>query len=113
MKSNSSNLRASIAEYLKHRSGVSLVEMCRDIDGFAGDKTWIISHANLVVWTGISDPAVEAMMSMIVSEEITPTVSNFLVYAYDGGYLDFPIATRLKSYKTKRWIPLVFAGAAA
>lgn len=106
------DLKQSIAAYLRHRSGVSLIEMCRDIDGFAGEKTWVIPGANLTVWSGMSDQAIAAMMSMIVDEEVAPTVSNLLVYAFDGGYLDLPVAKSLKSYKTKRWIPLVFAGGA-
>ena len=115
MKSNCAvnNIRSAIAAYLRHRSGISLIEMCRDIVGFAGDKTWIIADANLVVWPGMSDEAVEAMMAMIVTEEITPTVTTPFVYLYDGGMVDMPVAKSLKQYKTKRWIPLVFAGGAA
>ncbi len=116
MKTNctsENNIRSSIAAYLRNRSGISLIEMCRDVDGFAGDKTWAIVDANLVVWPGMSVEAVEAMMAMILAEEIIPTVTTPFVYLYDGGMLDMPVAKRLKYYKTKRWIPLVFAGGAA
>lgn len=106
-------LKTSIAEYLRHRSGVSIIELSRDIDGFAGDKAWGNNEKNIVFWDGMSEQAIPAMSSLIAECKIIPTITNPLVYAYDGGMLNLPLAKRLISSKNTRWLPLVFAGSAA
>ena len=77
-------LAAAISNYLRRRSGVSLVEMSRDIEGFAGEIIWGSNETNVIVWDRMSENAIAAMTKLIADETIIATPSNLLVYAYDG-----------------------------
>jgi hypothetical protein len=104
-------METRIYDYLRRKSGVSLAEMTRDVMGFRGDDVWETAGTNVVIWSGMSRAAITAMLELIRSEKIVPTVSNLLVYAFDGSVLDMPIArgTR-KKYTKPHWLPTVFAG---
>ena len=115
MASSESNsvdtLAAAISSYLHRRSGISLVELARDVEGFAGDVVWGSDETNIVIWDRVSQDAIAAMTKLIADETIIATPSNLLVYAYDGCVLDLPLATNIrKKYARPRWLPLVFAG---
>ncbi len=109
---NVDKLAARISAYLSRRSGISLVELSRDIEGFAGEVVWGSNETNVIVWDRMSQDAIAAITGLIAEEKIVATPSNVLVYAFDGGVLDMPIATDVRrSYAKPRWLPLVFAGA--
>lgn len=115
MASSESNsvdtLAAAISSYLHRRSGISLVELARDVERFAGDVVWGSDETNIVIWDRVSQDAIAAMTKLIADEKIIATPSNLLVYAYDGCVLDLPLATNIrKKYARPRWLPLVFAG---
>lgn len=100
-----------IAKYLERRSGVTCVEMARDIPGFAGDGTWGHGEQNILLWADMSPAAIAAMGRLVAEERIVPTPTSWLVYNFDGGMLDMPIATDIKKrYAKPHWFPLVFAG---
>lgn len=104
-------LASRISKYLGRRSGVSLCEMARDIPGFAGDSTWGKEDQNIVLWADMSASAIAAMNRLLKAEEIVPTPTSWLVYNFDGGVLNMPIATsHKKRYSKPHWFPLVFAG---
>lgn len=104
-------LEARIATYLRRRSGVTLFEMARDIPGFAGSATWGKGDQNIILWADMSEAAIAALGRLLASEEIVPTPTNWLVYSFDGGVLDMPIADDIETTYTKpHWLPLVFAG---
>lgn len=107
-------LKATISAYLDRRSGVSFVELSRDIDGFHGDLAWGSNETNVVFWTAMSKEAIDAMMQLIREGKIKPTAteSTLMVYAFDGGVIDMPIATSVRrKYAKPRWLPTVFSGA--
>ena len=106
------NMHARIKGYLHGRSGISLFEMCRDIPGFAGAVDWFIRDTNVLIWSGMSEEACKAMMGLIVDGSITPTITDPLVYAIDGGVIDLPFGDELTVYETPHWVPHVFAGEA-
>lgn len=107
----SSVLEMRIAKYLERRSGVSLAELARDIPGFAGDAMWGKEDQNIVLWAAMSPAAIAAMRNLIDAERIVPTQTTWLVYSFDGGVLDMPIATNIATkHKVPSWLPIVFAG---
>lgn len=104
-------LASRISIYLRRRSGVSLCELARDIPGFTGEATWGKEDLNIILWADMSAAAIAAMNRLLKSEEIVPTPSSWLVYSFDGGVLDMPIAASYKKrYGKPHWFPLVFAG---
>ncbi|WP_157997372.1 hypothetical protein [Rhizobium favelukesii] len=51
------------------------------------------------------------MTQLVAANKIVATPTNALVYAFDGGMLDMPIAKSIKrKYAKAHWFPLVFAG---
>jgi len=103
-------MAARITKYLRRRSGVSLVEMARDIPGFTGDVTWGSSETNIVLWADMSKSAIAAMKTLLDAGRIVPTPTNWLVYNFDGGMLDMPIAEDIEArYSEPHWLPVVFA----
>lgn len=101
-----------IKHYLRRRSGVSLVELARDIPGFAGDEMWVHHENKVAVWANMSKEAISAMTRLVASNDIEATPSSSMVYAFDGGVLDLPVAKSLtKKYAKPHWFPMVFAGA--
>ncbi|CAN7202653.1 hypothetical protein LJR030_000526 [Rhizobium sp. LjRoot30] len=103
-------LESRIAAYLRMRSGVTVIELMRDIPGFTGDKTWVFADQNIVIWPYVSEAAILAMTSLIASDKVKPTPTSWLVYNFDGQILDMPTATRIKRYNEPHWLPIVFAG---
>lgn len=104
------SMAARISRYLTGRSGISLVEMARDIPGFNGNSTWGSEENNVILWADMSASAIAAMKQLLSTGQIIPTPTNTLVYAYDGGAMDMPIATSVnRRYARPHWLPVVFA----
>ncbi len=104
-------LETRISKYLERRSGVTMVELARDIPGFAGDEMWGREDQNVVLWADMSPAAIAAMMNLIEAGRIVPTATNWLVYSFDGGVLDMPLADSIsRKYSKPHWLPVVFAG---
>ncbi|MGJ7042109.1 hypothetical protein J2Y63_005390 [Shinella sp. BE166] len=104
-------LEGRIATYMRRRSGVTLFEMARDIPGFSGNATWGKEDQNIILWADMSEAAIAAMGRLLDSEDIVPRPTNWLVYNFDGGVLDMPIAESItRRYAKPHWLPLVFAG---
>ncbi len=104
-------LETRIGKYLERRSGVTLVELSRDIPGFTGDATWGREDQNVVLWGDMSQAAIAAMKNLLEAGRIVPTATNWLVYSFDGGVLDMPVADSIsRKYSKPRLLPVVFAG---
>lgn len=71
---------------------------------------WGRGDLNIVLWADMSKPAIRAMGKLIAEDRVTPTPTNWLVYNFDGGVLDMPIAeTITQRYDVPHWLPVVFA----
>ena len=103
-------MEARIAQYLRTRSGVTLVELARDIPGFFGDLVWGYDDKNIVIWQGMSRQAIATMQTLLAAGEITTSSTSWLVYNFEGQILCLPIAKRPARYKTPHWLPVVFSG---
>lgn len=76
---------------------------------FEGDQTLLpVKHENLIIWGGWNEEAVNIIHDILANEPICMENTAFLTYFIDGGFYDMPVAKKLKSYKTLRWIPMVF-----
>lgn len=105
------NLKARISAYLARRSGVSIVELARDVTGVAGNMAWGSATINVIIWPSMSAGAIEAMTALIGDGTINPVPSDLLVYAFDGSAPDLPVAHHLDMvYREPHWFPVVFSG---
>lgn len=101
-------LAQQIIEYIRQNSDATFGGlMHRFPNHFEGDRTWEILP-NVVLWTGMTEEFVKAMMEVKPKLEVAGT--SLLVYMIDGGLLKLPIAKRptKKGYKTEHWLPVIF-----
>jgi hypothetical protein len=92
------------------KRGTSFVELMRDVPSLKGNFTWHAgSNPNLVLWVGMSEAAIEAMMELLREKKIDIVSTNLLVYLADGGMLQMPLVKSIKTkYKKPHWLPVVF-----
>ena len=89
--------------------GVSFVELCRDIDGFAGPRDCTL-HPPVILWQGVSDAAISALDELQQTRQIVLVACSVLVYQLDGKTLHLPVAKR-RDYVYKRpcWYPVALS----
>lgn len=99
-------MKDKIYDLIKTRRHVSFAELSQ-IDGFKGDLSFGFSE-NLLLWTGMSEEAVEAMSDLMKTKKITPDSNGTTLMCYfaDGAALSLPVAKSLKrEYKKPHWVP--------
>ncbi len=64
---------------------------------------------NLVYWQGLAEPVVDALNLLIRERRIEIKSTDLLIYLFDGGALQLPIAKRppRAGYVRPRWRPVV------
>ena len=104
-------LTNKILRLIEERKNVSFAELARMVDGFSGDKEVSLNgegYSNIILWSGISDEAIDALMSLTANGKIHPVPAHILVYLADGAVLKLPIARTRRHYKKPHWIPTVY-----
>lgn len=102
-------LRDQMLELIEWRRSVSFVELSR-LDGTAGEEDILLGDPskNLVLWTGLSKEAADALVALLSERLIEPRPANTFVYLIDGGVLKLPLARHTRGYKRPHWLPVVF-----
>jgi hypothetical protein len=101
-------LLSSIRETLK-RNHVTFAELSR-LEGFWGPLDLLINHekaSNVVIWSGMSQEAVDALWVIQQEGEYEMVPTTALTYLIDGVTLNLPIAKSARHYKKPRWAPTV------
>lgn len=107
-RTQQAEMRTALFEYIQDRGGVTYIELCRDVTGFAGDDTAEGAN-NVIFWQGVNLDAYNALKGLMADGLIEPVGTSPLTYAADGALLALPIAKRLnKAYARPHWFPLVF-----
>jgi hypothetical protein len=96
-----------IREFLK-RDSVSFAELGREIEGFRGDHEMVFADRNIVIWSGVSEAALDALTQIRAEGEYELAPCAVLVYLVDGAFLKYPLAKRAITYKTPHWLPCVW-----
>jgi len=107
------SLKDRICNYILEREHVSFIELEREFPEIRGDANkgrqnlaW--EHDNLILWTGLSDEAIDVMRALIGEGRIHMWVAGKFTYLLDGGGLDLPKATRFQAYEKPYWLPVTF-----
>lgn len=113
-------MEGKIYEFIKEKGpGVSWVELQNNIEGFKteekeGGYSYFMADRNVVLWEGLSKKAYDAMEYLRKNELILISTSHLLVYLFDGGMLNMPIATddlwdeKEGKYTKEVWVPVEF-----
>lgn len=103
-------LMEDILWYVQHYDWVSLVELAhRYGDLGKGDHSLTIEPSlNIILWTGMSEKLVTAIIQLVHNREIHIHPGSFLAYMIDGGGLRLPLAKRAPKggYKEPHWLPV-------
>ncbi|NEV62423.1 hypothetical protein [Thiorhodococcus minor] len=103
-------MEQAILDLIKHLGGgVSFIELCQRIDGFAGDHACTL-NGQVVLWQGLSDAGIAALIQLQASSQIALVACSPLVYFIDGQMLRLPIAKRRHhAYKRPHWYPVTLS----
>lgn len=107
---NIEKIKLDLVKLIKHKTGVSFVEIENYFDeiGFKyqGDISICKKNENITLWSGWNTRATELLYDLLNSELITMSPTTKLIYFIDGAVLTLPI------YKTDRpynqWLPVEF-----
>lgn len=107
---NIEKIKLDLVKLIKHKTGVSFVEIENYFDeiGFKyqGDISICRKNENIILWSGWNTRAAELLYDLLNSELITMRPTTKLIYLIDGKVLTLPI------YKTDRpynqWLPVEF-----
>ena len=107
MSADEEGMAAAILKFVQENPGASFVNLCRSIDGFAGDYEFGPGGcANLLYWSGVSKDGALALTGLIGDKKLHYKPTSVMIYLIDGANPDLPIAKRLTSYKTPHWLPV-------
>lgn len=99
-------LKQRILDYVRATDHVSFAELGNHFEGFTGGDHALCKAHNIILWAGMTEEAVQAMMSLLTEKLITPHPSSQLVYLIDGRSLTLPIVKRVRKYKNPHWLPV-------
>lgn len=103
-------MRQAILDLIERLDGgVSFIELCQRIEGFAGQHACTL-NGQLVLWEGLSDAGIEALGRLQTSGLIAIVACSPLVYLIDGQMLRLPIAKRRNhTYQRPHWYPVTLS----
>ena len=108
MTSNSEGLKQKIASFINRGGSVSFVELEQHIPAFRGDYCYGHQANNILFWPECSLESINAIRELINEGCISMSLTTPLVYMHDGRMTSLPVAKRIMTYKTPRWLPVVF-----
>jgi hypothetical protein len=105
-------LKEDIWDYVQRTDYVSFAELDRrfgetyEMDGDYGIELGALPNA--WVWSGMSEEYAQAIIELRNEGRIQYESASELVYFFDGGMLQMPIARRLRKdgYMQPRWLPV-------
>ena len=104
-------LAEEIEDYVRRMRNVTLVEFERWLGPqYSGTSRLVDSRdPNLVYWKGLAEPVIDALNLLIHERRIEIKSTDLLIYIFDGGALQLPIAKRppRAGYKYPHWLPVV------
>lgn len=107
---NLEKIKLDLVKLIKHKTGVSFVEIENYFDeiGFKyqGDISICRKNENLIFWSGWNTRATELLYDLLNSELITMQPTNELIYYIDGKILTLPIYKGNRLYN--QWLPVEF-----
>lgn len=107
---NLKKIKLDLVKLIKHKTGVSFVEIENYFDeiGFKyqGDISICRKNENLIFWSGWNTRATDLLYDLLNSKLITMRPTNELIYYIDGKVLTLPIYKTDRSYN--QWLPVEF-----
>ena len=110
LKMNLDKIKLDLVKLIKHKKGVSFVEIEIYFDemgfDYRGDIAMCRGHENIVFWNGWNEQACNLIYELLNSKLITIDPTDVLIYFIDGKILTLPVYKGNKSYV--QWLPVEF-----
>ena len=107
---NLDKIKLDLVKLIKHKKGVSFVEIENYFDEiefkYQGDISICRKNENIILWSGWNTRATGLLYDLLNSELITMSPTNELIYYIDGGVLTLPVYKSKRSYA--QWLPVEF-----
>ena len=110
-KSDDITLAEKLYALIVHYKTVSFAEITKAApDDFLNGQLafYQVDTPNTFLWSGMTQEACDAVRFLLDNNLVKLEPCNVLVYLYDGGVLNLPIAKRVYKYKSPHWFPVVF-----
>ena len=106
-------MKAAILALIQSRQDVSFAELARDVPGFASSDPAEsfelgIDRPGVILWSGLSRHAFNAMRALQTEGKIQARASGVLPYLIDGITLSLKVAKPGRSYRRCRWLPVTW-----
>ena len=103
-------IKESILDLVRSKQAVTFAEIVRLPDTRGPYCLELGNFPNVVLWTGLSQEVIDALIELQREELIHKDLCNVLAYAIDGYILQMPLVKRppAKGYSEPHWLPVVF-----
>ena len=110
LKMNLDKIKLDLVKLIKHKKGVSFVEIEIYFDevgfNYNGDIAMCKGNENIVFWNGWNEQACNLIHELLASKVITLQPTDVLIYYIDGKVLTLPVYKSKRSYT--QWLPVEF-----
>lgn len=103
--SMSEQIQAAIVAMLAQSEYLTFIELAA-IDGFRGELEMLNPELNVVVWAGMSQEAIEAVVTLLAAEVIVFESVDREVYGDAADAPVYPVAQKRRHYANTRWLPV-------
>ena len=102
-----SDLADRVFAFVKERDHVSFAELTKEFpEEFSGTNEVFAVHPGIVVWTGLTRDAYDAVNALVDAGRVAMWPTSFMVYLSDGLSLNLPLAKGRKNYARPHWLPV-------
>jgi hypothetical protein len=106
-------LKDRLRTYIEETDHVSFAELCNrfgEMRAPRGEGAELVKGENVVLWSGLTDAAVDALIGLLDAGEVVPVPTVIMVYLADGGMLNLPLLKRApgkRGLSKPHWLPVV------
>lgn len=100
-------IKEQIYKKIKDLGQVSFINL-EEIEGFKGEFSLEIKNNKIVLWSGLSQEAIDSILELEKEKKIEASATTRFVYAIDGGGLNLPIVKSKRKYLKPHWLPVVY-----
>ena len=101
---NLDKIKLDLVKLIKHKKGVSFVEIEIYFDEVGFNYNGDIGNENIVVWNAWNEQACNLIHDLLASKVITLQPTDVLIYYIDGKVLTLPVYKSKRSYA--QWLPV-------
>jgi hypothetical protein len=100
-------LREAILAFVRERDFVTFAALHKRFAGDAREQTEIALPGNRVVWAGLPQPVIDAVLGLLAEGALAAIPGSKGAYKRDGRVLSLPVERRPPPHPSPRWFPVL------